>query len=102
MINGLFIIVFILASFGFTHILVHSKLLKPIRPKHYFFHCSMCIGFWAGIFIYFLMQGLENSLSNLNSLQFWCELFIMGCISSGSSYALSSIIGDEGINIKHS
>jgi len=97
-------IIFILASFGLTNILVNSKLLDSIRPKHYFFHCTMCIGFWVGILMYIGLWMIDNSdfIHNIEELRFWARAFVMGCISSGTSYALSGIFSDEGINVKHS
>lgn len=83
---------FILACYGMTMILMYGKILNRIRPKTGFFgsmlECSMCTGFWVGIFNSFLI--------NL-SLNF----FICGCISAGTTYILDKIIGDEGIVIKN-
>ena len=56
----------------------------------------MCMGFWVGIFLW----GVNN----------YTELFIfdganpvtgflLGCLSSGTSYALNVIICDDGIQI---
>lgn len=90
------LLIFILTCFGLTQILVYGRILDYIRPKHYFFHCPMCVGFWVGIFIYILTGNFVY-----NSLLFWEKVFMMGCVSSGTSYALSSIFSDEGINIKH-
>lgn len=81
------LLAFILASYGMTMILVYGKIFDVIRPKHHFFHCTLCMGFWVGIF---------NSL--LINLKF--NFFIAGCISAGTSYFLSRIIDDDGIIIK--
>ena len=45
------LVYFILVSFGLTSILVQSKLFEKFRPKHYFFHCPQCAGFWVGAFL---------------------------------------------------
>jgi len=94
------LIVFILACYGLTQILVYGKIFDAIRPKYKFFHCTMCVGFWVGILFYILMGIYSIDFSNnIKTLQFWSEAFVMGCISSGTSYALSCIFGDDGINI---
>lgn len=51
-------LLFVLATIGFTHIVVDSKLMEPIRtflqntlPEKVFevFTCYQCFGFWSGI-----------------------------------------------------
>ncbi len=81
------LLAFILASYGMTMVLIYGKIFDAIRPKHHFFHCTLCMGFWVGIF---------NSL--LINLKF--SFFVAGCISAGTSYFLSRIIDDDGILIK--
>jgi len=78
---------FILACYGLTMILVYGKIFDIIRPKHHFFHCTMCMGFWAGIFTWLFLPVSFNFL-------------IAGFISSGTSYFLSKLIDDEGLAIK--
>lgn len=80
-------LLFILACYGMTMILVYGKIFDSIRPKHHFFACCMCMGFWVGIFNWFMF-----------SLSF--NIFVAGCISAGTSYFLSRLIDDEGILIK--
>jgi len=83
---------FILSCYGLTQILVYSKILEPIRPKHHFFHCPMCIGFWAGALLLFLNPFTELftfDVSLINAL-------LLGCLSSGTSYALCMLISDGG------
>ncbi len=82
------LLVFILACYGLTNILTYGKIFDKIRPKEHFFHCSMCVGFWVGMFNWFLVSPPFN-------------LFVAGCISSGTSYILDKIICDEGIVIKN-
>jgi hypothetical protein len=81
------LLIFILASYGMTMILVYGKIFNAIRPKHHFFHCTLCMGFWVGLF---------NWLT-ISSLPF--NIFAAGCISSGTSYLLSRLVNDEGIAI---
>lgn len=81
------LITFILASYGMTMILVYGKIFDAVRPNHHFFKCCLCMGFWVGIFNWFLM-----------SLEF--NFFVAGCISAGTSYLLSRLVDDDGIIIK--
>ena len=90
------LIYFILASYGLTQIIVYSTLLKPFRPKYHFFHCPMCIGFWVGIFLWAM-----NNYTELFSFDYSVfTALLMGCLSSGTSYILNMVFGDEGINVK--
>ena len=83
---------FILACYGMTLILMYGKIFNKIRPKNGFFgdllKCSLCTGFWVGIFNSFLINVDFN-------------FFICGCISAGTTYILDKIIGDDGIIIKN-
>jgi hypothetical protein len=81
------LLTFILASYGMTMIAVYGKIFDPIRPQHHFFRCPLCMGFWIGVFNYFLID-----------VQF--NFFVAGCISSGTSYLLSRLVDDDGIIIK--
>ncbi len=47
----------------------------------------MCMGFWVGIFNWFLLDLSFN-------------FFIAGCISAGTSYLLSRLADDDGLTIK--
>ena len=88
---------FTLASYGLTSILVYGKILNRIRPAHHFFHCPTCVGFWVGIFLMLLNPYTElftYAISITNA-------FLLGGISSGTSYILSVVFGDEGINHEH-
>jgi len=86
------LLTFILSCYGLTMILVYGKIFDAIRPKEGFagqlFKCTMCIGFWVGIFNWLFLPASFNFL-------------IAGFISSGTSYILSKIVDDEGIAIKN-
>jgi hypothetical protein len=86
---------FILASYGLTQILCYGKIFDRIRPAHHFFHCPMCIGWHVGVFLCVISPLTELFMFELS----FANLFICGCISSGTSYALSMAFGDNGINI---
>jgi hypothetical protein len=89
------LIYFILCAFGCTQILVYSDLIP--RPKTgwlaKFMRCPMCLGFHVGWILMFVPTDLfiyEVSPSNG---------FMLGFISSGTSYLLNMVMSDEGINI---
>lgn len=90
------LLTFILACYGMTMVVVYSKLFEKPRTVinslnneyiTYMLKCTMCMGFWVGIFNWFLLDLSFN-------------LFIAGCISSGTSYLLSRLADDDGLTIK--
>ena len=90
------ILYFVLSAFGLTQILVYGKVLEKIRPSHHFFHCPMCIGFHVGWFLWAI-----NDFTELFTFEYSiATAFVLSCVSSGTSYVLSMIFGDEGINFK--
>ena len=83
---------FILCAYGLTQVLVYSEILRPLRPQYYFFHCPMCVGFWVGVLLLLLNPFTELftfDVSLVNAL-------LLGCLSSGTSYALCMLISDGG------
>lgn len=93
------LLAFVLAAFGLTQILVYGKILNRVRPTKGFlgdlFRCPMCLGFWVGCFIWFV-DSYTSLFTFDNSI---LTGFLLGCISSGTSYILCTLFGDEGINI---
>ena len=90
------LIYFLLASYGLTLILVYGKVFEKVRPKHYFFHCPMCMGFWAGV----LLCGI-NSYTELFTFEHTLvNYLLLGSLSSGTSYILCSLIDDNGLQIR--
>ncbi len=88
---------FVLACYGITSILVYGKIFETVRPSHHFFRCPMCVGFWVGVFLMLLNPYTElftYTISVTNAL-------LLGGISSGVSYVLSMLFGDEGIRHEH-
>mgnify|MGYP000085365914 FL=1 len=90
---------FVLAAFGLTQILVYGSIFDPIRPSSgklgQLFHCSMCLGFWVGAFLFGI-----NGYTELFTFEYtFANLFILGWLSSGTSYVLSMIFCDNGIQI---
>ena len=55
----------------------------------------MCVGFWVGVFLCGLNPFTELFIFELNIV----NLFVCGCISSGTSYILNMIFGDSGIKL---
>jgi len=96
----MFLPYFILACYGLTNILVYGSILSCIRPKQglwgELFKCPMCMGFHVGWFVALMMK-----LSNLTSIHpNIVDMFLLACLSSGSSYVLCSLFTDFGINFK--
>ena len=96
----MFLPYFILACYGLTNILVYGSILSCIRPKQglwgELFKCPMCMGFHVGWFVALMMK-----LSNLTSIDpNIVDMFLLACLSSGSSYVLCSLFTDFGINFK--
>ena len=86
------LIKFVLIAYGLTQILVYSRILEPVRPKSYFFHCPMCMGFWVGVILVAL-----NPFTTLFTFEVsMINAFLLGCLSSGTSYALCMLISDGG------
>ena len=87
------LIYFILCSYGLTLILVYGSIFNKIRPKHNFFHCPMCMGFWVGVFLFGINGFTELFSFNYNLI----NILLLGSLSSGTSYILNMLIGDKGI-----
>ena len=91
---------FILCSYGLTQILVYGSIFKKIRPAKEsllgageVFHCPMCMGWWVGVFLWGI-----NHFTELFTYEYTlANLLILGCVSSGTSYILCTLFGDEGI-----
>jgi len=90
------LIYFILTSYGLTAILVWSKVFSKIRPNYYFFHCSQCVGFWVGVILC-----VTNDYTSLFTFDMkFMDIFYLGFLSSGTSYVIDKIFGDEGFNLR--
>lgn len=94
------LLLFIIACYGMTMILVYGSIFNKIRPKSGFlgnlFKCTMCTGFWSGVVINILLYFLNKDLFNSIIL----GSFLSGCVSSGTSYFFSKLLDDDGITIK--
>lgn len=55
----------------------------------------MCMGFWIGVFLFCI-----NPLTELFSYEYnFINALVLGGLSSGTSYILITLFGDDGINI---
>ena len=87
------LIKFVLAAYGLTQILVYGSIFDRFRPSHRFFHCPMCIGFWSGVLLLILNPFTELFTFEVSLV----NAFLLGCLSSGTSYALCMLISDGGL-----
>ena len=100
------LITFILCAYGMTQIIVYSDmpLLKRLRPSKEsyrgygkVFHCPMCMGFHVGWFLMLLSPFTELFNFDVSIANY----FLLGSLSSGTSYLLNMVFGDDGIQIKN-
>ena len=90
------LLLFVLAAYGLTQIVVYGKIFDKIRPACHFFHCTMCMGWWVGLFLWAI-----NRYTELFTFDYSITTaFLLACVGSGTSYMLNVIFGDEGINFK--
>jgi hypothetical protein len=94
---------FILCSYGLTFILVYGSIFDRIRPKKEsgkigeLLSCPLCTGFWSGVFL--TVVSPHTSLFTFEVS--FVNMFLMGCLSAGTSYILSSLFGDGGIQVEN-
>ena len=98
------LLTFVLCAYGLTQIVVYSDmpLLKKIRPSKEscggygkVFHCPMCMGFHVGWFLLLLSPFTELFNFDITIVNF----FLLGWLSSGTSYVFNMIFSDDGIQI---
>ena len=95
------LIYFILCSYGLTFILVYGSIFNPIRPKQgklgELFHCPLCTGFWAGVFLWSINKYTELFTYEYNLI----NALLLGSLSAGTSYFLSIILDDFGLKFRN-
>tara|TARA_Y100000591_G_scaffold316411_1_gene324991 strand:+ start:25 stop:393 length:369 start_codon:yes stop_codon:yes gene_type:complete len=100
------LLIFVLSAYGLTQILVYSDLplLKRWRPAKdaaggygKLFHCPMCMGFHVGWFLMLLSPFTELFNFDVSVANF----FLLGWLSSGTSYVMNMIFGDNGVKHEH-
>jgi hypothetical protein len=93
------LITFILCAYGLTQIIVYGKIFQNIRPTEgrlgQLFKCPMCMGFHVGWFLMLLSPFTELFSFEVSVFNF----FLLGWLSSGTSYILNMVFGDHGIQI---
>jgi len=94
----MFLPYFILICYGLTNILVYGSIFNCIRPKQgllgELFKCPMCMGFHIGYIIALLLNASDLFSISINII----DMFMLACLSSGTSYVLCSLFTDFGIN----
>ena len=93
------LIYFILAAYGLTQILVYGSIFNRIRPNEDWlggfgklFYCPMCMGFWVGVVLFGI-----NKFTELFTFEYsLANALILGWLSSGVCYLLSSLVSDYG------
>jgi len=92
---------FVLAAYGLTQIIIYGKLFDRFRPSQgklgELFKCPMCMGFHVGWFLMLLSPFTELFNFDITVVNF----FLLGWLSSGTSYVLNMVFGDEGIKYEH-
>ena len=93
------LIYFILCSYGLTFILVYGSIFNKIRPTTGMLgelsHCPLCVGFWAGVFLWSINCYTELFTYEYNLI----NALLLGWLSAGTSYFLSMLLNDFGIKI---
>ena len=91
---------FVTMAYGLTQILVYGSIFDKIRPKAGklgdLFRCPMCVGFWVGLFLWSISE--YTSLINFDDGPL--TALLCGFVSSGASYALSVLFGDNGLKLE--
>ena len=95
------LIYFCLNAAGMTQILVYGTRFDKVRPTYgwfgQLFSCSMCMGFWVGVFLW-----LTNDLTTLFTFDYSVVTgLFLGCIGSLASYLIDAVFDDHGIKLDH-
>lgn len=95
------LIYFILCSYGMTYILIYGSIFNRVRPKNGMlgdlFKCPLCLGFWVGVFLWSINPFTELFTYDYNLI----NALLLGCLSAGTSYFLSSILDDFGLKFRN-
>ena len=94
------LLTFILIAYGLTQILVYGSIFNKLRPVKGklkdFTGCSMCMGFHVGWLLMLLSPFTELFNFDVTVVNF----FLLGWLSSGTSYLLNMVFGDDGIQLR--
>jgi len=84
-----------------TYILIYGSIFESIRPKTGLsgdlFKCPLCLGFWVGVFLWSINVFTELFTYDYNII----NALLLGCLSAGTSYFLSSILDDFGLKFRN-
>ena len=83
-----------------TYILIYGSIFNRIRPKKgqlgQLFKCSLCTGFWVGVFLWSINHFTELFTYDYNLV----NALLLGSLSSGTSYFLSMVLDDFGFKFR--
>ena len=93
---------FVLCAYGLTMIVVYGSIFEKFRQtmdKTGFYgklyRCPLCFGFWSGVFLWSI-----NPYTELFTFDYTLiNAFLLGCLSSGTSYLLAMLVNDFGLKI---
>jgi len=95
------LIYFILCSYGLTYIILYGSIFDPVRPATgklgELFHCSLCTGFWVGVFLWSINCFTELFTYDYNLV----NSLLLGWLSAGTSYFLSTMLDDFGLKFRN-
>ena len=99
MIISFIIIIYSFFYFNITFIIVYGSIFNSIRPtKGKFgelFKCPLCVGFWVGVFL----LGISGLTELFNFEYNLINALLLGWLSSGTSYVLSTLFNDNGLKV---
>ena len=95
------LLTFVLCAYGLTQIIIYGTIFNRFRPTKgkvgKLFQCPMCMGFHVGWFLMLLSPFTELFSYDVSVVNF----FLLGGLSSGTSYILNMIVGDHGVKHEH-
>jgi len=99
------LLIFILASYGVSNILVYSSVFEGLRnnlkklgtgPKslHKLFSCMMCMPTWVGFTLSAVLQlvGAPTPFTEYGVEYFALAVFLDGVLASGAVYAFNVLV----------
>lgn len=89
------LLIFILATYGFTMILVDGKIFRPVRRLlgswhqilDEFVHCYMCVGLWVALGL----CGLSRVASCLPSTETPADFAVYSVLGAGTTWLLHGL-----------
>jgi hypothetical protein len=85
------VIIWILAVYGMTTIIVSSSIFEPVRKSvekigflHKLINCMLCMGFWSGVFWGGLLWDPFSKVDTLYPLR----LLFDGCFGAASTWLI--------------